>query len=148
LAIRPGHILQAIPNLMNNTALDLRFGKDSQDSVLEASQPIHAGDEDVLYTARLQVGYDTQPEVGAFAAFPDPMPQNISLAFQVHAQDRIHGSIHDLAVQPQLDVDRIQVNHGIDACQRPVLPGFHQIPDFVRDGTQGGGRNLHAIQLL
>src|SRR5690606_38857188 len=125
-----------------NATLDLRFWKDSQDSVLEASQPIHASDEDVLHTARLQVGHHIKPKIGAFAAFPDPVPQNVSLAFQVHAQDRIHGSIHDLAIQPQLDVDRIQVKHGIDACQRPVLPGFHQIPDFVCDGTQSGGRNL------
>src|SRR5690606_31485056 len=106
LAIRPGHILQAVSDLVDNAALDLGSGKDGQNSVLEASQSIHAGDEDVLHTARLQVSYDTEPKIRAFAAFADPVPQNVSLTFQVHAQDRIHGRIHDLAVQTQLDVDR------------------------------------------
>jgi hypothetical protein len=102
----------------------------------------------ILDAASLQVGDDAQPKIGAFTAIPDPMPQNIPVAFHVHAQDRIHGYRFDLALPPEFDMDRIQVDDGVDSGQRAALPLFHQSPDLVGDRTQSRGRNLHAIQVL
>src|SRR5512133_739999 len=78
LAMRPGDVLQAIANLVNDTALDLGLGEDRQDRFLEPAQPIHASNENILYATRLQVRDDTPQEIRRLIALAAPMPQHIS----------------------------------------------------------------------
>src|SRR5256885_11454623 len=85
LAILPRHILQAVADLVDHAALDLRLWEDRLDRLLEAGQAVDARDEDVLHAPRLQVTHYGQPEVGPFAPVPDPMPQYIALPVAIHA---------------------------------------------------------------
>jgi hypothetical protein len=48
-------------------------------SLFEPSQTINAGDKDVLNTAGLEVGHDTQREVGPFGAIAKPVAEHSAL---------------------------------------------------------------------
>ncbi len=48
LAIVPGDIFQAIADLMDDAALDLRLREDGQHGLLETAQPIQAGNENIF----------------------------------------------------------------------------------------------------
>ena len=74
LFIFPGNVFQTVADLVDDATLDFGFGEHSQDSLLEAGQTIHAGDQDILHTPALQISDHAQPEIGTFTAIPDPMP--------------------------------------------------------------------------
>jgi hypothetical protein len=74
LAIFPGHVLQAMPDLMNDAALDFSGRKNRMNGIFEAGQPINAGDENILDPTSLEVGDDTEPEVGPSAPSPIQWP--------------------------------------------------------------------------
>ena len=74
------------------------------DGVREAAEAVDTSDKDVFHPSTLQVADDAQPEVGAFPTVTDPVAQHITVALQVHAQDRVECSVPDLALPPQLHV--------------------------------------------
>jgi hypothetical protein len=86
---------------MDHTTLDLGLGEDRQDGFLESAQPIHAGNENILHAATLQIADDTQPEIGGFVAIPNPMPQDIPVTFQIHTQDCIDGGTRTIMLGKQ-----------------------------------------------
>src|SRR4029450_12771690 len=147
LAVFPGDILQAVADLMDDAALDFGLQKDGMDGFFEAGQPINAGDEDVLDPTSLEVGDDTQPEVGAFCSIADPVAGYVTMPVQVYTQDNVDRNIFNSALPAQLEVKPIKIDNRIDGGQRAILPGFHQRPDFVRDGPNRIGRDLDAVGL-
>ena len=93
LAIRPSDVLQAVANLVNDATLDLGLGEDGQDRFFETAQSIHAGDENILHAATLQISDDTQPKVGAFTAIADPVAKRVFVALQIDTQYSIYGGL-------------------------------------------------------
>jgi hypothetical protein len=75
------------------------------------------------------------------------MTEHVAVTVQVDAQHDVERHVLNYALTPQLQVDSIQVNDRIDGRQGPVLPGFHQRPDFVSDGADGVGRYLDPVQV-
>jgi len=52
----------------------------------------------------------------ALSRSPDPMTQNIPVAFPDRRQHHVDGSIFNLAFPAHLDVDGIQIDNHIQAC--------------------------------
>src|SRR5206468_3908774 len=53
-------------------------------------KPVGHRDEDVLTAARLQVGEDLHPKLGAFGLL-NPDPENIARSVRQHGQREVHG---------------------------------------------------------
>ena len=132
---------------MDDTALDLGPGKDRMDRLAKAGQAVHTDDEDVLNAPILQICDYIEPEISPFSTVGHPMSENIPVTFQINPQDNMHCRVGYLPIPSQFDVDGIQKDDRIDGCQRPVLPGFHQLPDFVGDLADRAGGNIYTIQL-
>ena len=72
---------------MNDAELDLRLRVSCTDGIREAFEPIHAGDENVLHTAILELCQDAQSELGALV-LGEPHAQQFLVAFEIDAQGR------------------------------------------------------------
>ena len=66
--------------LMNNTALNGRFRKDSMNGFFETLAAIDTGDEDIFDASVLELGDDAKPEFRALTTSAYPMTQHISVA--------------------------------------------------------------------
>src|SRR5437763_11051368 len=66
LALFPAHEVQAVAQQVHNAQLHLSLRVDSCDRIWKSSQPVYAGDENVLHAAVAQFGQDLQPELGSF----------------------------------------------------------------------------------
>ena len=135
-------------NLMDDAALHFCLWKDRMDGVRKAAETVDTGDENVFDPSGLQVGNHTEPEVGPFTAVAHPVAQHIPMTGQVNGQHRVECCILDLALPPQLHMQRIQIGDGIVLLQRPVVPGFDQRPYFVRDGTDRRRGDIDAIEFV
>jgi hypothetical protein len=129
-----------VADLVDDAALDFGLRKNGIKGIAETGQTVHAGDEDILNASILEVSDDTQPEISALLTIGNPMPQHIPMTFKIDAQDHMHGGIGHFAIAAQFDMDGVYEDDRIDGFQWPVLPGFYQLPDFVRDLTDLAGR--------
>jgi hypothetical protein len=126
LAIFPGHILQAVPDLMDNAPLAFGLRKDGMNRLFEAGQIVNAGNKAVLHAASLEVGENTQPKVGAFCSIAGPVAEHVFVAFQVCTQADLDRNVFYPPLLAQLEVKSVKVDDGIDRRQRAILPGLQQ----------------------
>ena len=106
---------------MNNTVLDLCTGINGSNCIAESGQVVCAGNEDVFYPAIPEAVQYSGSIAGALI-FSAPHAQDILPAIQVNANGDVYRFLDDPAFTPDMVVDGVQENNGIDAFQRPLLP--------------------------
>ena len=77
---------------MHDAQLHLRARIHRFDGLRKALQPIHAGDEEILGSAVLQIGQDLQPEFRAFIV-RRPKAQDFLVALHVDRDRHVDGPI-------------------------------------------------------
>src|SRR2546428_6638607 len=99
-----------------------RLREDRVDRVGEAGQAVGADKEHVLDAAVAQLGHDARPEAGALALF-DPEAEAVAFALERDPDRDVDGLLaHDLLVADR-DLQRVQVDDGVELLERPRLPG-------------------------
>src|SRR4051812_32189939 len=85
-------------------------------------------------------------KLAPFTAVAQPVTQHIALPLQSYAQHDVHRRVDPFLVAPQLEMQCIQVDDGINRCQHAVLPGLDQRPNLIEVFQRGldvaGGKPL------
>src|SRR6056297_1439039 len=131
---------------MNNTTLNLRFRVYAGNGLREASQPVDAGNQDVLQAPVLQIAENLQPEVGPFA-LGNVRSQYQLVAIAVDAQDIVDCFVLHPALGADLVVHCIQPHNAVDGLQRAVLPGFYLGDNPVGDLRENRVGDVRIVHL-
>jgi len=87
-AFFPGHVLQAVANLVHNAALPLCLWQDGFNRLGEPFQPIDTGHKAGLEASVFEFRKDGQPKLRAFT-FAEPYPEEFLLPLQSATQSYI-----------------------------------------------------------
>src|SRR6266567_1665676 len=79
LALPPRHVLEAVPDQVDDAGLHDRGRVDRLDRFREALQPVDAAEQDVGEAALLELAHDLHPELRALRLL-DPHPEHVPLA--------------------------------------------------------------------
>ena len=132
LAVGVGHEPHRGPDQVDDAGLDHRVRPGRLDRLWQALEAVAADDQHVPHAPVGQVRADVGPKRRALGVL-DPDPQHVLDPLEVHADGDIGGTVDDLAVLPDLDPDRVEVDHRIELLQRPRLPSQHLLADRVGD---------------
>jgi hypothetical protein len=132
---------------MHHTQLDRRGRPDDANRFGQAGQPVAADDAHVTEPAGSQLGQHGEPE---FARLPDgrsdPQPKHLLDALAVDPDRQVDRPVGHHTIT-DLDHQRVDEHHRIDAVQRPGLPLDQLLDHRVRDpGDQIRG-DLHVVDL-
>lgn len=95
---------EAVADQMQHAGLNDRLRPDVGDRFGETAEAVADDDADISRAAIQSLGEDLMPVLRPLAAVADPEPEDVALAVDVDADDRVHGPVDDLAL-PELDVD-------------------------------------------
>jgi hypothetical protein len=132
---------------VNDAGLRDGLRPDLPDRLGQALQPVADDHERVVQAAVAQLGEHVRPELGTLAAVPDPQAQDVAAALGRDTDNNIDGTVGDFPI-PDLDVDRVDEQDGVNRVERPVLPLGHRLDHAVGDCGDGRFGHLHPIDLL
>jgi hypothetical protein len=131
---------------VNDARLHNRSGPDRLDRIGQALQPVTDQHQHIVQSAVLQVSEHLQPVLRALAAVARPNTQDVPGALDGDGHDHVDGPVGDLPV-PDLHVDGIHEQNGIDTVERPVGPFGHPVHHLVGDGGDGLLGDLGSVDL-
>jgi hypothetical protein len=97
-------------------------------------------------TARFQIAENLHPELGAFGLL-DPQAQDVARAVRQDRERQVNRVAADRRFVANLHPQRIEEHHGVQALERPALPGGHFSDEAVGHRADQIRRDLHAIHL-
>jgi hypothetical protein len=109
---------------MQHARLHDRQRPDVVDRLDQAAQAVADKEQHVVDAAVADLGKDLLPVLGTLTAIPDPQAEDLPHPVDGDPDHRVDRPIGDLAVA-DLDLDRVDEDHRVDAVQRPALPGGH-----------------------
>ena len=145
LDVFPAYEPAAGPDLVDDAALNLRFGESRSDSFAEACQTIHTKQVHCLDATAFQFVQHGQPELRAFV-LPDPNAQYLLVPLQVDPQHHIRRFGDDVPILPNLVVHRVHEYKRVGFIQRSGQPLHDLRYDPLTDFAYQFWRYLHAVQ--
>jgi hypothetical protein len=138
----------AVGRLSTPTGLNPRLGKGCLDSLWEALQPVHDGDEDVLDAPVTQIAENLGPELCALIGLK-PQTQNVPRAIRQYREGHEDRLVRDRPIAADIDPDRVHEDDRIAGFQRAVLPGGDLLHHGVGDrGNQARSRTHKWLAAL
>src|SRR5262245_12742147 len=93
---------------MHDASLHRCLREDALDRFRQAFEPVHAGDEDILYAARSQFIEQLQVELRAFA-LAEPESEQFLAAFEIDSNRDVERLLDDTPFVAHFEEERIQV---------------------------------------
>lgn len=116
------HVFYRIADLMHDTALNRRFGKNTQDGIRKARQVIRTGYQDIFYASRLKIGKYRKPKVGSLT-FRYVHSKQIFVTVAVNTQHIVNGTCYGTVLFIHyLVMNGIHPYDGINRIQRAAAP--------------------------
>ena len=131
---------------VDDAGLDRRLGKDGQDCLGEALQPVDDGEQHVLHAPVAELVHDPEPELRALVLL-EPEPENLLGAVGADAEGDMHGLVADQPLVADLDPQGVEEDERIDRLEGARLPQRHLVQHRVRDRADQVGRGVDAIEV-
>ena len=105
-------MFETIPDLMNDTKLNLSFWKYGVYGFWKSFKSIDTGNEDIFHPSGSKIVYDSKPKLRSFI-FSYIDSKNILLSIGIDSEDDVTCFVYDMSAISYLVMNRIEIDDWI-----------------------------------